>query len=45
MSSFRESENSLQQQCQLQKKKKKKPWTYLNQYGKQIGVENERELA
>ena len=26
-------------------KKKKKPWTYLNQYGKQIGVENERELA
>ena len=39
-------QNSLQLQCQLKKKKNKKhPWTYLNQHGKQIDVEHERELA
>ena len=44
MSSFKEKEFSAFAMSN-KKKKKKNLWTYLNQHGKQIGVEHETELA
>ena len=45
MSSFKETEFSAVAMSTQKKKNKKHPWTYLNQHGKQIDVEHERELA